>query len=310
MASVAYNHATSTMFNETEFVGFALPFFVKALGLTEDEIKEKSTTPEGQSELQTLYGTKRKEAKSEGYKEAEGKAQKVLNKLAKDHFGVETGAKTLEETALAIKEGYQPEGTPAGNPAELTEKAVKQHPLYLTMEQAKKDADKALTDRNAEFETAVNDRVNGKVTTLSLQQQARNALSDLKAKIPTHTGQKDALMTTYEQQFEGIVPKTVGETTYYYDKEGTRLEDTFGTPLTWDALSRQMAEKVFELEGPERSSPGAKPAGTPAGAPGTPASLSPKTLDDLNKVLANTAIKLEDKTTAKNYYKANGTDLG
>lgn len=295
------------MFNETSFVEFALPFFVKALGLSEDDIKEKSMSAEGQSELQSLYGTKRKEAKSEGYKEAEGKSQKTLNSLVKDVFGVNTDAKTLADTINAVKEGFTPE--PGTEPQQLTDKAVKQHPLFLTMEQAKKDADKALADRNAEFDQALENRVNGKVTTLTLQQQAQNALTDLKAKIPSHPGQKDALMSTYKQQFEGIVPKTVGDTTYYFDKDGNRLEDTFGTPLNWETLSRQMAEKVFELEGPERQSPGAKPANTPPGQTGGNLNLSPKTIDELNKVLENKTASPEDQKTAKDFYKANATDL-
>jgi hypothetical protein len=299
------------MFNENDFVTFALSFLEKTLStkdkpLTIDDIKDRFAEDGGAKRIEELFGERRKAIKSEGYTEATGKFQKIVNKKAKDILGVDTDAETIEDAIAAIKEGYQ--APPASDPKELDEKAVKAHPLYLTLEKAKTDSDKALEQRNADFDKALNDKVNGRVTTLTLQQQAQNALTELKAKIPAHPGQKEALMSTYRQQFEGITPKTVDDTTYYYDKDGKRIEDGFGSPLSWDALSRQMAEKVFELEGPDRDSPAAKPGNATPGSGGKAVNLQPKTIDQLNVVLGDNSVKPEDKTAAKDFYKANATD--
>lgn len=301
------------MFNETEFTAFALPFFVKALGLSEDDVKDKSMTPEGQKELATLYGDQKKAARTEGHKEAEGKLQKKLNKAGKDLFGVEIEgdtAKDFDAALTAIKDGFKPEGGEVIPPAEMTEKQVKQHPLFILTEKAKSDAEKALNDTKAEFDQKLNEQVGRKTATLSMQQTAQAALTDLRAKLPTHEGQKKLALAEFQRSFEGIEGKQVGDTTYYFDKDGNRLEDAMGTPLQWDALVRQKAEALFEMEGPDRQSPGEKPAG--AGTPATPGAvqvnLQPRTLGDLSKIITTPGVTREQKEIAKSFYHTNATD--
>lgn len=300
------------MFNETEFAAFALPFFVKALGLTEDVIKEKSMTTEGQADLQKAYGEKRKAAKSEGYNEAMGKSQKTLEKLAKDTFGVEIpkgddeNPTDVAAVISAIKEGYTPE---PGSPGQISDKDVKKHPDFLLMERRALDAEKREKEKDEKMEQTINDRVSKRSATLTLQQQGESALTELGAKLPTHEGQRKLAVEAYRNAYAGIEQRTVGDKTYYYEGD-QRLEDEMGAPLSWDALKRKKAEQFFELEGPKRESPEAKNTESGnSGQNGKSVNLNPKTITELNGVLGNSTLTAEQRSSAKAYYQANGTDL-
>lgn len=288
LAALAYAH--NPMFNETEFLKLMLPFLVKALGLTEEQIKEKGMTADGVTDLEKEYGKKLKARFDDGHKAAEGKSQKSLNDLAKTVFGVETEGKTLQETLEAIKTTY----TPPGDPSKITDNDVKKHSLYLQIEQRAKKAEDDLKTANENYDS----RITKEVARLNLQQRAESALTELKAILPTHEGQKKVMVDQYRNAFANIEERKEGDQSYYYEGD-KRLEDNMGNPLSWDQVKKQRAEQFFELGTPDRD-PVNPPK--PGDKPPVARTLQPKTEAELIAVLADDSVSLEDQNKAKAYW--------
>ncbi|MCX6218357.1 hypothetical protein [Spirosoma sp.] len=283
------------MFNAEEFAKFMGPFLAKMLGLTLEQVQEKASTEDGAKELETLYSTKVYKGR---HSAGMGEAQKKLNKALKDTFGID-----VDETAdipaaiAALKDNYTPEPVDDKDKT-LSDAKFKADSRYITIEQRATKAESEAEKLKTDFDT----RVNNRIAELNLQQKAESALTELKAILPTHEGQKKLLVDQYRNSFTGISEKTENGQTYYFEGD-KRLEDQMGVPLTWEQIRQERASQFFEFEAPDRDSSGAKKeGGNPPAGPKKVVNLQPRTKDALNTILEDDSIELADQQKARDFF--------
>lgn len=213
-------------------------------------------TPE---EIEGLATSRLRTLRDEGDKAGRGKLQKALNKLAKERFGVDGEFDTVESTVEAIKEGYKP----ALDPASLTEETVKSHPAFKAVEtklfESETTYKKALEDKEKQLR--------GELQHEQLKAKAIAALGQFGAVLTEDAKVEEFRTKQYLESLKGIEAKAIegGKTEFYRD--GKRLEDPKTLlPLTEGDLLKGAVEQHYTVKvSDQRTAPGAKPPGNPAG---------------------------------------------
>lgn len=305
--------------------GILIEFFGKTLNLTAEDVAPIFETKGDDEELKSdalsillkhdatrvskLKGdiaTLEKEKFDKGYKTAEGKILPKLEKDLKEKFGIDSDKQGIElfEEIIAAK-------TKA---PELEEDKVKTHPIFL---KAEKEAAKKIKDAEDAWAAKMDAREKeiAKKEILSIvKSKTVEELNKLNPIFGTNDKQKinnqiDFLLIKDIEQFDFLIQ----DNQTIVMKEGKRLEDAHGKPITFEALVKEKAAQHWDFgDGSGRAGAGASndDAAAAAAAAGKGKAKYkgqlPKNEDEFNKVFP-TVLDAEQRVALVEEFEASQT---
>ncbi len=238
----------------------------------------------------------------EKYSQGKRETADALEKELKSVFGIKETDKKGKELIEYAK------GLLLENSGKLTEEQIKKHQAYLNLEQAR------LTDAeriNKEWETKLSSEVSKyeRERTLSEIVDAANVLLDnLKPVLPSDAAKAKKLRGVFDNEIKALnyEVKTLDDGKKRYlllDKEGKRIEDAHGNPISFDAKVKEIAESYFDLQAAENRTGAGDPNKKNEGADsGNFEFKKPANRDELNKMLLEIESKyptLKERSAAK-----------
>jgi hypothetical protein len=240
-------------------------------------------------------------AMENGYKKAHKEIDEKLRKQVKNAFDFETDLKG-EEYIDALKahvDAAKPEGAGA-----ITEEAVKNHPTFRNRE-------KELLKQVA----AANESKTAEVEKIQKEYSRKEAMSKVSEKAVALFKSKNPILSTDEAKANKAIKSLLLDPISGYDyevnekgeivsisKDGKRLEDANGNPVSFESLVFSTADESFEFKKiVDKNSPG---GGGDAGGAGEKPVLVPKNEEEYRKVIADPKVPLEERTKIQEAYKA------
>ena len=220
------------------------------------------------------------------------------NKL-KSFFNVESDKKG-DDLLAQIKEATTGEKTPK----ELTDEAVKKHPLYLQLEantktelqKAKTDYEKALSDKDQEYQQ--------KDITERAVKAGMAMFDSLNPILSTDTVKAQNQRSLFEQQLRNNKYQFVEgqDDPIVLKPDGNRLEDGHGNIVTYSDYVKGEAGKIFDFKQAEARQ--AATVGGNGGAGGTSGGTNysgpiPKTRDEFITLINDPKVPFADKLEVK-----------
>ncbi len=186
-----------------------------------------------------------------GYKKAQAEILPKLEKQVKEKYSIDSDKQGLDlfEEIITLKTK-----TP-----ELEVDKVKAHPEYMKLE---KEADKKLKEAEAVWTKKIEDREKEIAREKTLSTVKKAAMAELKKLDPIFgttdenkiNNQIDHLLMKGLEQFEFVIQNDE----MVAMKDGKRLEDAHGKPITYSELIKTEASKHWDFgDGKERSGSGA-----------------------------------------------------
>lgn len=243
--------------------------------------------------IQTDYHDKgHKKAKSEVLEEFETEIRKAYN--------IEDATLKGKDLITKIISDQKPQ---EGAPAELTDEAVKKHPLYISMQDTHKAALKAV---KTEWETKYN--------TLESSQQRAAILSDVRKDIESHFNalnpifNEDAKIAAKQRALfdrevtEGVEYEKQGNR-WVILKDGKVLEDGHGNAIELNDWIQSKASEMFAFKKTDvGGNAGNKNNGGNPDAPTTLKHPIPKNLEEYATFMADKTIPIEERTAVGDVY--------
>lgn len=203
---------------------------------------------------------KHKKALQDQYSRGKRETMEGFERDLKDKFGTNSDKQGIElvEEILAAK---QPKGET------LTDDAVKKHPLYLQLERAR-EADKQEHTKTLEAKLKEKDAEHQRerITALVLEEASTEfeKLRPILSKDPERARNQRKLLEDELRSISYQVEDNGGKRTFLLlDKEGNRLEDKHGHPITLAEKVKDVAGKYYDFqESEQRSSAGDPDKGT------------------------------------------------
>ncbi|MBC3785728.1 hypothetical protein [Spirosoma utsteinense] len=259
---------------------------VRALATTlGKDVSEIETMLAGEkpTEVDQMVSERIKGIRSEADKAGRAIMQRAAKKKAKELFGVEAEAETIEDLLGSVKETYKPEF----KPDQLTEEQVKMHPSFRTME-------KTLKDQQSEHEKALDlARSEGQAAaeTERLIAKAQKARLDYGAVIPKDAKIAAAMERIYLEGLQGITTKLVDGKVEFW-KDGKRVENDKLFPLSEEDFFKSLVQGAYTTKvSDQKDGTGLPLTGGQGGQQGGQAGFTkfkgeaPKTLEEYNKIL-------------------------
>lgn len=271
---------------------------------TKDEDAINDLSEADKARVVTLSTPPKGQTFQDGYKKGKKESREELEASIKDEYDLETEAQGID----LIKEVVSTKGTKQG-PGELTEEAIRKHPVYLAQEKANK---KALTEANAAWEAKLNAK-EGEIkkgqtmnTVFKRAIEARNALNPV---IPTNGKIASNLEKSFLSSIENGIEYTVNEDgTIVMSRDGKVMTDDHGNTLDFDTYIKGQSAEYYEFRvnngggnagngnpGPGNQVPGNQQQQTPGAYPAN--IVKPKTLDELVAITNNDTIPAADRRT-------------
>lgn len=169
----------------------------------------------------------------EGQNKGRSEALTQLETAAKAKFGVESDAKGIEliDAIVAAKANVQ-----------MGEDAIKVTPFFLSKEKEWSDAlkakDKSFTDLEASHKKE-------KAFSTVLSNNIYPEVQKAKFVFPEHAGQAALAKKAFEDELAGYDYESQATGSPLVMKEGRRVDDTHGNPLSLEALVTQVGGKYF-----------------------------------------------------------------
>lgn len=234
----------------------------------------------------------------DGYKKAKAEVLTTLETELKEKYNLSTDATGLElvEEAINAKSGNKG--------AKLSDDEIKKHPIYQQLE---KDLRKQLKDKDAEMET--------KVTELQTSFQKNQVFADvskdglqmldgLKPVLPNSPTVAGTLKNKFVEEFKVFDYEKQADGKWLVMKDGQVQKNAHGHTLYLEDLVKEKAGNYFEFQqnngGGNAGNGGANDQKNNGSQPDPnyPAGITkPKTVEDLYKIVNDTAIKAEDRQT-------------
>lgn len=274
-----------------------LAFVATALGVAESEVEAKLKDAEDASPLLELHKQKVKEQKetnfNDGYKKAEKKVKSDYEKSLKEAFGIESekiGADLVEELKSTVT---------TTTPGEITEDAIKKHPLYLAKEKevqtVAKNVEKEWKTKLTELEQA-----QAKKETFKVVEQRAIAefekLNPVLSPDPIKAARQRELLIK-ELAANGY--QVDGENILTLNPDGTRKEDGHGNAYKFQDLVRETADKYFDFKVAEDRSSAGNTNQNPQATTKKFTGQMPKTQDDYFKIVNNEDIPIDQRLEVK-----------
>lgn len=266
----------------------------KALNIPDEKLEKLKTAIENkedgdinESEIQSILGeglrskldvvsrnaeVAKNKAKDDAYKAAERKVKGEIETLIKTTSGLsDLQSETLEDL---VSEAFGKLTTSGGKGkgGDLTDQAVKTHPLYIQLEKAKQDELKRLKE---EYDTKISEIQDGVEFEKTFSEVSVLALKHFDALNPVlssdETKAKNQRKMVVDMLSSEYKFKKVDDTVIILDKDGNVVEDQYKNKMSLEALVKQKTEPFFDFKkAEERKSPNGGNAGGNGnqGAPG------------------------------------------
>jgi hypothetical protein len=269
--------------------------------LNEDgSIKEDALTTAKNWHAEHLKATRDRDGKTfdNGYKKAQSEVADKIEKRWKEVVGIDSDLKG-DELIEAAKAKLTEQPTPAST---LNDEAVKKHPAYVTRE-------KELMKQVA----AANEAKTAEIEKLQKDYTRKESLAKVYDKAETLFKTKNPILPADEAKAKRTIKSLLLEPLGGYDyeineqgeivsitKEGKRLEDGNGNPVSFENLVLQKAQESFEFKEHKE-----KQSAQGQGAQGTGAKpvVIPKTKEEYAKIISDTKIPIEERTAIQDAWK-------
>lgn len=251
----------------------------------------------------------KKKVQDDAYKSAERKIKSEVEEVLKDKFSLQESEAAdlptlVEEAAAKIGTGKP------GKPGEITEDAVKKHPVYIRLEKKLKDD---LDAEKKKGEDAVN--------TLKSEYEYKDVLSTATNKgLEIFTGMKPVLSQDSEvakNQLEMVKDlisrnkfQVVDNQIIVLNADGSVMEDDFKNKVTFETFVKSVTQKYFDFaKADDRKSPNGQKGAKPGEGSGTPGKKytgpMPKTQEEFNKMVFDEKLSLDERMEIQQYAEEN-----
>jgi len=250
-----------------------------------------------------LKGVRDRDAKTfdNGYKKAQSEVAKKFEKKWKEAFEFDSDLEG-DELIEAIKESANSKA--GGQSSTLTDEDVKKHPAFVTRE---KELLKKLKD--------IEETGKAEVVKLQKDYSRKEALSVVHKNAVSLFKSKNPILSQDEAKANRAITRLLLDPISGYDyeinekeeivsisKDGKRLEDASGNPVSFESLIIQTAEEGFEFKKVEsKQSPG---GGQGQGGQGQKAVVIPKTKEEYASMISDPAVPLADRQAIKEAWTA------
>jgi len=234
-------------------------FLTKAYNKTEDELAPLLFDGDEikESALQTLIdldANKVKRFKDEqtkmfdnGYKKAQKEVLTDYEKKIKESLGIDTDVQGEEFISL-IKQKYEQNAT--AKPSKLTDEDVKKHPVFLDYEKKwKQEKETAVLTERQQFEQFKAQIERGNKINL-VKSKANEYFNILKPILPKDITKAERQKNLFFKELEEL-DYEVNENNIVILKDGKRLENTNGYPVSFDDFIKDKITNTFELQAQE-----------------------------------------------------------
>ncbi len=225
-------------------------------------------------------------AMDDGHKKATKTARESLEKEWKETLGIETDKKGVE-LAKHVQETLEEKFSKDKSGKEITEEAVRKHPLFLSLDRKFEDEKKKFETEKDAAVTAVKKEYEAKETFNDVEKNTLDRFISLNPILSTDPtiakNQKNILIT--EMKKYGYSKD--GEKIHPLDEKGENLRNEMGHIITFETLVEQTAKKYFEFKkATDRSSAGdAGGKGAGAGAGEADKIVLPATRQELDTMI-------------------------
>lgn len=233
--------------------------------------------------------------KDEEFEKGVRKSLSKFEKEAKEKFGVETDKKGLDliEAILETK-------TSDSKPGELTEDAIKKHPVYLALE-------KESTKKLREVEKAAEEKVKAKEaeyakkeTFKTVEQRAIDFLKKEGIIVSENPEKASRQLKQVVRELEKIDYQPDGENILILEPDGKRKEDEHGKAYQFEKLVKDTADSLgFDFRVAQQRSSAGHTNTNPEATGKKFTGQMPKTQDDYFKIQFDEKIPIEQRLEVK-----------
>lgn len=247
----------------------------------------------------TLTKAKPGQTFQDGYKKAKSEVLTELENSLKEKYGLQDS----DLTGVELVDAVVAEQTKGGKPGELTEDAVKRHPVFQQAERAHKAALKQVQDDATQKVTDLETQYKRKETFATIAGKAEEILNTLNPVFPANPKVAANLKKAFLNTLEGFEFEDQNGVILVM-KDGKVYTDAHGNSVEFDTLVKENAGNYFEFKqnngggNAGNGKPGDQGTGGAGGTGGTayPAGITkPKTFDELQKIVNDTNIKPDDR---------------
>lgn len=245
-------------------------------------------------------------AHDKGHQKAKAEELKKIEAKMRSKYGIDDEALEGDDLLDAIDAKIEEAKAKGSKSKDLTEDAIKTHPVYVN---AMKAASKAVIEKEAEWQKKFEERE----TTYGRSERQANAkayarkmLDELNPVLPKNSTVANNLLELYAKKFEQF--------DYDFQDDGDAIiktgddyskpyEDAHGKPVSFKEMTKQFASEFFEFaEATDRSSAANKTDTSKQKLPGTAATAGisgkwavPKTLAEASDIINNKEIPPAEK---------------
>lgn len=229
----------------------------------------------------------------DGYKKAQSEALTKIEKDFQDKTGFKSDKKGVE---LFIE--YSAQKHEGG---EITEDAIKKHPLYInTVEKLSSEKEAAVQSVQGEFDKFKSELKN-KETFSSVASKAMDLFNGLKPILSSDAAKAKHQMEDFVSKLKGYEYEIQGDKVIVL-KDGKVLEDDHGNRIPFDKIVKETANKYYDFHVTDpKSSPGNGKAGSEGATPKLEI-VVPKTEQEYAAAIADTTKTLEERGAIKEAY--------
>lgn len=261
---------------------------------TDDQAAETTITTWDTGRVAELTKPKPGQTFQDGYAKAKKEERHAFENEIRTKYGISADDKQgleLIDLLLTSKQG--------GAAGDLTDDKVKAHPLYQSLEQAKKKELKELTDAHNAKILEIEAGQKKRETFGNVSKTVLDKLRALNPALPEDANVAATWENTFVKSFEEYEWQEQNGR-FIPMKDGKIIQDVHGNTKDLDDLLKEQAPKYFTFKAnnggnnagngkPGEGGSGAKPGAYPAGV------VKPKTIEELSAVLENQTIKAEDR---------------
>lgn len=232
-----------------------------------------------------------KEFIEQGYNKAKGEVLTKFEQDLKKKFGIESDKTGQDLVDFIVSEKSEKGGQ--GN--ELTEDAIKRSKFYQDLEsKARKEVEELKTTYDKQIEE-INNGHNYEKTFSEISQKALTIFNGLNPILPQSKQVADNQVKIFVDSLKGFKFEKQDDRIVVMDSEGKVVQDGHGNSRSFEDIIKEQASGLFEF----KANNGGSGSGNQQGEGGTGGSGShttPKSFDELEKVMGDTSISIEDRS--------------
>ena len=228
----------------------------------------------------------------EGFKKDKKELFEKFEKELKEKFGIESD-KTGQDLVDFIVSEKSEKG---GQGGEVTEDAIKRSKLYQDLEsKARKDVADLKTTYDKQIED-INKGHNYEKTYSDVTQKAMTVFNGLNPILPQNKAVADNQVNNFVNSLKGFKFEKQDDRIVVMDSEGKVVQDGHGNSRSFEDIIKEQASGLFEFKANNGGSGSGNGNGGQGGEGGSGSHTTPKTFDELEKVMGDASISIEDRS--------------